>query len=132
MLAVVALARRVRHVLGPDERSVAILADLDLNFLALVALNHELGALERICFEVVDVDSAVGVVFAHLGRILPSEEVLGAVSFCNCWVERAELKAVKFACDEVGRVFLVLAFCWESGNNSGGWLTKLATTVNFN
>lgn len=46
VLAVVALARRVRHVLRPDERGIAILADLDLNLLALVALNHELGAFE--------------------------------------------------------------------------------------
>ena len=97
-----------------------------------MTLDHKLGALEGVSFQVIDVDCTIGIIFTHLSGVLPSKEILGTVSLGDSWVEGAELEAIKLAIDEDRRVLLILAFGRESCDNSGGRFAKLTIAIYFN
>ena len=63
VLTVVALAGTVTKSLRPDQDSVTVRSCLDLDVLALVASDHELGPFEALLVEVVHIDVSIGLLF---------------------------------------------------------------------
>ena len=100
-------------------------ADFELNLLTLMALNHELGALEGRSLQIVDKDGSIGVFLRHLGSILPGKQVLGTVFWGDSRVQRTKFKTIKLAVDEGWRFFLVLAFAREASMNLSEWCCEV-------
>lgn len=132
VLSVVAFAAIVFQTLRPYKSCVAAAADFDLDFLALVALDHKFRTLKRICFEIVYIDCAIGIIFSHLGSVLPRKQVLLTVGRSHSRVKRAKFKSIEVSRYENWWIFLIFALSWEASVNSDSRLSKLAISVNFN
>ena len=115
------------QVLRPNEASVTRAAHLDLDLLARGAGDHKLGPLEALRLltnNVVDEDLAILVLVTHRVRMLPGEQVEGALGRV-VRVQWAHLEAIKTT---IGKskweAFLLRLRCLdgEAGNNCTAWL----------
>ena len=131
VLSVVTFARRIAQILRPDKSCIPCRAWLDLDLLALMALDHELRSFEVVAFDVVDVDRAIRVNLRHGGGVLPGEQVVRAFTCAHSRVEWAKLEAVKFAIDEGWCFLFVLALFREASLDTTGWLRKVTVAVDL-
>ena len=107
VLAVVALPRGVTQILGPHKNCVTGLSKFERNFLPLMTLDKEFGALNFGQIKIVNENGAILVTLRQKVRSLPSEKILGRVlRICASRIKRTKLHAIKSAVNLRLRGFL--------------------------
>lgn len=107
VLAVVALPRGVTQILGPHKNRMTGLSKFERNFLPLMTLDKEFGALNFGQIKIVNENGAILVTLRQKVRSLPSEKILGRVlRICASRIKRTKLHAIKSAVNLRLRGFL--------------------------
>ena len=96
-----------------------------------MTLDHKLRPFKVVALDVIDIDRAIAVVLRQGGCVLPSKQVVRALTCGHIWVQRAKLEAIKFAIDKGRSLLLVFTLLGEASLDTTEWLGEVIVTVDL-